>query len=102
MVSADKCESFLFWILAIVLAIASVDTVPDPPAVNPHTVNIVSRICEAGVSVFDQTIDSAWLRASSRLQTSRTTISVTAEPISTRERIVSTGQAADPSPPVLL
>ena len=95
-------NSFLFWALAIILAIASVDTIPDPPAVNPHTVNIVSRICEAGVTVCGQTINPVWFCESSRMQISRIALHPAAEPTSTRESIVSTGQAADPSPPVLL
>lgn len=102
MVSSTKGNSYLLWMLAIALAIASVDTIPDPPAVNPHTVNIVSRIYEAGVSVCEQTINPPWFYESSRMQASRIAISVAAEPTSTREWIVSTGQAADPSPPVLV
>jgi hypothetical protein len=99
MVSSNKRNSYLFWMLAIVLALASVDTIPDPPAVNPHTVNLVSRICEAGVSVCEQTLNSGWFYESSLMRASRIAISLSAEPTSTREWIVSTGQAADPSPP---
>ena len=40
-------KSFIVYSLAAVMVVACVDTIPDPPAVNPHRVSITSTIREA-------------------------------------------------------
>jgi len=41
-----KLSSCTIWVLGLLLAIASVDTVPDPPAVNPRAVGVAHILCD--------------------------------------------------------
>jgi hypothetical protein len=58
----QSSEDFILAALvAALMVIALVDTIPDPPAVNPHTVSVASRICEARGGVCEQLFNAAVL-----------------------------------------
>ena len=97
-----KTNSYLLWILGAVLALASVDTIPDPPAVNPHTVNVASRLCDFGCGASEQRLNCGWFCFSSHLHATRIAFISASEPSLPRDWIVLTGQAADTSPPVYI
>jgi hypothetical protein len=86
-------------VFGAVLVIASVDTIPDPPAVNPHTVSIISILCEAGGAIYKQNLDCDWSCLSSHLQARWIALTLAFEPSLPSDWIVMTGQAADSSPP---
>jgi hypothetical protein len=98
-VSGMKTKPYLLWILGAVLALASVDTIPDPPAVNPHTVNVVSRLCDSGAAC-EQRLNCGWFCFSAHLHATRIAFISASEPSLPRDWIVLTGQAADTSPPL--
>jgi len=93
----SKCT---IWVLGALMVIASVDTVPDPPAVNPQAVNVISHlpVCPAG-SCQRLTCDSSCI--SSLLQIRWIAFTSTYEPNRPCDRIARMGHAADPSPPAL-
>jgi hypothetical protein len=95
-----KASSYIFWILAAAMVIASVDTIPDPPAINPHTA--VSHMCEVGSKVCDQGYDRGWFCFSAHLQASRIALLAASEPSLPTDWIVSTGNATDSSPPAFI
>jgi len=97
--SSMKKHHYFLWILGAVLAIASVDTLPDPPSVNTHTVNVVSRLCDTG-GACEHRLNSGWFCFSSHLHATRIAFISASEPTLPRDWIVLTGQAADTSPPV--
>jgi len=97
-----KLSSYLFWVLGAVIAIASVDTIPDPPAVNPHNANIISRLCDQAGGKCEQRLTYGWFCFSSHLQATRIALTSASEPSLPRDWIVLTGQAADSSPPTFL
>lgn len=95
-----KTHPCLLWILGAVLAVAAVDRIPDPPAVNPHTVNVASRLCDSGYSAPAQHLKSGGFCFSSHLHATRIAFTSASEPSLPRDWIVLTGQAADTSPPI--
>jgi hypothetical protein len=90
----------IIWVLGALLAIASVDTVPDPPAVNPRTVNAASRLCEARGGVCERRTNSDW-PCCSQLQIRWIAFTSAYEPNLPGDQIALAGFAADPSPPAL-
>src|SRR5450631_3910134 len=94
-----KSKSLIIWALGALMAIAAVDNVPDPPAVNPHTVSVASRLCKARGGVCDRRLDFAWCCTSPHLQIRWIAFTPAYEPNLPSDRIVLNGQAADPSPP---
>ena len=94
-----KLRSCIIWVLGLLLAIASVDAVPDPPGVNRRTVSVTSRLCEAG-GVCERRLHSDW-SSPSHLRMRWIAFSSAYESNLPSDRIVGTGQAADPSPPAL-
>jgi hypothetical protein len=95
-----KSISCTVWVLGALMVLASLDTVPDPPAVNPQAVNVIShlrtcpnRFCER------LTCDSSC--TSSHLQLRWIAFTSAYEPNRPSDRIALTGHAADPSPPAL-
>jgi hypothetical protein len=96
-----KSNSPIVWVLGALMAIGSVDAVPDPPpGVNPRTVNVTSRLCEAGGGVGERHLHSDW-SSPSYLRMRWIAFSSAHESNLPSDRIVRTGQAADPAPPVL-
>jgi len=97
-------KSKLFTVgLVSLLIVASVDTVPDPPAVNSHTVSVVSLVHKAGGAVCERRLNrgGSCTPSHSHLQTSWIACTSGHEPSLPSDRIIVTGYAADPSPPVL-
>jgi hypothetical protein len=97
-----KHHTYLLWILGAVLAVASVDTIPDPPAVNPHSVNVSSRLHDHAGAAFEQRLNCGWFCFSSHLHATRIAFTSASEPSLPRDWIVLSGQAADTSPPVFI
>ena len=88
------------WVLGALIAIASVDAIPDPPAVKSHTVNVASLLCEARGGVCERHLNCDWSCTSSHLQTRWIALASTQEPSRPGDWIVLTEYASDPSPPV--
>ena len=99
-VPRTRTNPYLLWILAAVLAVTAVDSIPDPPAVNTHTVNVVSHLCDSGTNVCEQRFNTGWFCFSSHLHATRIAYTSASEPNLPRDFIVLTGQAADTSPPI--
>jgi hypothetical protein len=95
-----KSNLCMVWVLGAVMAIAAVDTMLDPPAVNPHTVNVASCLREARSSVCKWRLNSERSYAS-HLQIRWITFTLDYEPNLPNDWIALTGFAADPSPPAL-
>jgi hypothetical protein len=96
-----KSKSYLIWVLGTLMAIAAVDNIPDPPAVNPHTVSEAPRLCDARGGICERRSNPDCSCSSSRLQLRSIAFAAASEPNLPSDRIVRTGQAADPSPPAL-
>ena len=89
-------------VLGAVMVMAFLDAVPDPPAVNPHKVRIVSSLCEARGALCERHLDPDWYCTSSHhLKISWIAFTSAYEPNLPDDWIALTGQASDPSPPAL-
>ena len=95
-----KLSSCTIWVLGLLLAIASVDTVPDPPAVNPRAVGVAHILCDVCGNVQERRLNSD-SSISSLLQVRWIAITSAYEPNLPTDRIVLTGFATDPSPPTV-
>ncbi len=93
-----KLISCTVWILGAVMVIASVDAVPDPPAVTPHTVNVTSRQCEIRGGFCEPRLDCN-SPCISRLQVRWIAFTRPYEPNRPSDWVALTGHAADTSPP---
>jgi hypothetical protein len=93
-----KLRSSIVWVLGLLLAIASVDTVPDPPAVNPRGVDVAYILGDVCGNAHER-----WLNSDSSvsllLQVRWIAFTSAYEPNLPTDRIVLTGFATDPSPP---
>jgi hypothetical protein len=94
-----KSRSCIIWVLGLLLAIASVDTVPDPPAVNPRSVSVAS-LSEARGHACERRLNSGWF-ISSLVQVRWIAFTSVYEPKLSTDWIALTGLATDPSPPAL-
>jgi hypothetical protein len=94
-----KSRSCILWVLGLLLTIASVDTLPDPPAVSPRTVCSASPLRKAAGDVHERRLKPDLFI--SLLQVRWIALTSTNEPNSSRDPIVLTGFAADPSPPAV-
>jgi hypothetical protein len=93
-----KLRSRIIWVLGLLLAIASVDAVPDPPAVNPRAVGVDYVLCDVCGNVHERRLNSdssislllqvRWIAFTSAYKANLPT-----------GRIVLTGFATDHSPP---
>jgi hypothetical protein len=93
-----KLRSCIIWVLGLLLAIASVDAVPDPPAVNPRAVAVDYILCDVCGNVRERRLNSdssiplllqvRWIAFTSAYEANLPT-----------DRIVLTGFATDHSPP---
>ena len=81
------------WVLGALLLIVSLDAVPDPPAVNPHTVSV--DLHSVGLDCLDLDTTAAQFHPDPhRLESLRDQ-----GPKHPSDSILLTGRAADPSPP---
>lgn len=88
------------WVLGALLVISSLDTQPDPPAVNPHTVNTKSSCLREGPCEFEQErLSCAMSCISPGLPIRWIAVPWSHETKSAPDRIALSGHAADPSPP---
>jgi len=95
-----KLRSCIFWVLGLLLAIASVDPVPDPPAVNPGAIDVAFVLRDVRDDVHERWLNSA--SSISLLFRFRSMAFTSAyEPILPTDRIVLTAFATDPSPPFI-
>jgi hypothetical protein len=95
-------KSILYIVLVLVasLVAASVDAAPDPPAVNPHTLDF--KI--AGLREFPDAFDEQRLHCASpclapHLPLRRVDLTEIVKPNHPGDEIAMVGYAADPSPP---
>lgn len=95
-----KSRACIIWVLGPLLAIASLDTVPDPPALNPRAVTVASLQGEVRFDVRERRFNSD-SSISSRLQVRWIAFTASYEPNLPKDRIVLTGFATDPSPPAV-
>jgi hypothetical protein len=95
-----KSSSCIIWLLCLLLAVTSVDTVPDPPAVNPRTGSIAHLLWEARGDVHERRLKpDSFL--SSLLQIRWIAFMSSYEPNLPNDPIVLAGFATDPSPPAI-
>jgi hypothetical protein len=91
----------MIWVLGALMVIASVDAVPDPPAVSRHTVSVACGLSEARGGVCERRLNCDWSCTSSHLQIRWIAFTSAYEPNLPSGWIALTGFAADPSPPTL-
>ena len=99
-----RLNSYIIWVLCALLVIASVDAIPDPPAIDQHAVNVVSsQICKAPSSAVDRRLNCSWTCPSLHTFQARwVTLTSVYETNLPTDWIALTGLAADPSPPTML
>jgi hypothetical protein len=95
-----KSKSCTIWVLGLLLAIASVDILPDPPAVSPQRITSVSPLREASGDVHERRLNPD-LSISSLLQVRWIAVTSTCDLNSSKDLILVTGFAGDPSPPAV-
>jgi hypothetical protein len=93
-----KLQSCLIWVLGALLALAAADTIPDPPALNPHVVTVAARLSAAHGEVADRLLRSD-LTSFSPLQVSWVAFTSAHEPNIPSDWTALTTFATDPSPP---
>jgi hypothetical protein len=93
-----KLSSCMIWVLGLLLAIAAVDTIPDPPAVNPGAIGVAYILGDVGGDVHERRLNSD-SSISLLLQVRWIAFTSTYEPNLPTDRVVLTGFATDPSPP---
>jgi hypothetical protein len=90
------------WILGALLVVASLDAIPDPPALDPHTVTVkVPAPSELAENLGGHSENVSSLNAIAQSQTPGTVFIEATKPDCPSDVIAQTGQAADPSPPAL-
>jgi hypothetical protein len=95
-----KLKALAIWFLGLLIGIASVDNIPDPPAVNSHTVSAASSIREACGGVCERRLNSDW-SCTSHLQVCWIAFTSVYEPNLPIDWVAITVFAADASPPAL-
>jgi len=95
-----KLSSCIIWVLGLLLAITSVDAVPDPPAVSPRAVAVDYSLCDVSGDVHERRLNSD-SSLSLLLQVRWIAFTSAYEPNLPGDRIVLTGFATDPSPPLV-
>jgi hypothetical protein len=91
-------RSCIIWAFGLLLAIASVDAVPDPPAVNPRAVGVAYILCDACGDEHQRRLNSD-SSISLLLQVRWIAFTSAYEPNLPTDRTVLPGFATDPSPP---
>ena len=94
----------MIWVLCALLMIASLDAIPDPPAIDQHAIRVASpQVCKGPSSAVERPLNCIWncpFLHPFRVRWIALTFSY--EPRLPSDWIVLTGQAADPSPPTML
>lgn len=97
-----KFKRYIVWILGTLVAVASVDAIPDPPAVSPHTITVTSRLDEVRDEACVSHLTFDYPCTSFPLPIFQTSLVSDYEPNLPSDRIVLTGRAANSSPPAFL
>jgi hypothetical protein len=95
-----KLQSWLILVFGALLAIASADTIPDPPAVNPHVVTVAASLSAIHGEVTGRRLRSD-LTSFSSLQVGPVAFTSAHELHLPSDRIALTTFATDPSPPAI-
>ena len=95
-----KPKAILIWFLGLLIGVAAVDVILDPPAVNPRTVSFASRLREVRGGAPERRSSSRW-SSTSQLQIRWIAFTSVYEPNLPVDWIAMTAFAADPSPPAL-
>jgi hypothetical protein len=94
---------YIVLVLVASLVATSVDAVPDPPAVNPHTSDIkMAGLREVPDAFAEQRLHCASACLAPHLPFRQVDATETAKPIRPRGEIALVGYAGDPSPPTSL
>jgi hypothetical protein len=93
-----KLRSCIIWVLGLLLAIALIDAVSDPPAVSPRAVGVDYILCDVSGNVHERRLNSD-SSLPLLLQVRWIAFTSAYEPNLPADRIVLTGFATDPSPP---
>jgi hypothetical protein len=97
-----KSISYLALVLSVLIVAASIDAVPDPPAVPPHTVNVKASCVRGFVSGFrEYRLPCDLAGISSHVPIDRVSTADRTKPKRSNDWITLTAYAADSSPPVL-
>jgi hypothetical protein len=92
---------YMVLVLGALLVCASVDALPDPPAVNPHALDAKSSCLRDSVSDFGQQhVTGEWASIPVLTALCQMDSATSAEPLRPSDGIVVTGHAADSSPPL--
>jgi hypothetical protein len=97
-----KSISYVVVVLSVLMVAASIDAVPDPPAVTPHAVDVKAPCLRELVGGFREqrlTCDSAGI--SPHVPVHRVSLADAPKPMRSSDSITLTGYAADSSPPIL-
>jgi hypothetical protein len=97
-----KSISYMVLVLSVLMVAASIDAVPDPPAVTPHTVNVKASCLREFVGGFrEQRLVCESACISPHVPIHRVSLADATKPKRSSDWITLAGHAADPSPPVL-
>lgn len=96
-----KSISYLALVLSVFMVAATIDAVPDPPAVAPHTVDVKDSCLREFVGDFHKQPLTANLGCDSNAAIHPVAWANATEPKRSSDWITLAGYAADSSPPVL-
>jgi hypothetical protein len=100
---AMKSLAYIALVLSVLMVAASVDAVPDPPAVNPHSLDFkMVGLLEVPDASPDQRFHGVWPCLALFLPLGRVDFVEIVEPSRPSDRIARVSAAGDPSPPVSL
>ena len=100
--AGGKLRSCIVWVLGALLGIASLDTIPDPPALHPHSTALAASQSSMAPCPIEQRLRCAWsCPATQSAQVRWITFTSLSEPRLPKNEIALAGHAADPSPPML-
>ena len=94
-----KFSSSTIWVLGALMAFASIDAVPDPPAIVPHAIKAAAHPCKVPAGINIQHADCHWSYPISYLQARWITGTSVYEPTLPGNSFARTEHAADASPP---
>lgn len=97
-----KSTSYAVLVLSVLMVAASIDAVPDPPAVTPHSLSVKAHCLREFVGAFrEQRLTCASAYTSLHVPINRVSLPDATRPKRSSDWITLAGYAADPSPPVL-
>lgn len=96
-----KSLSYVVFVLSALMVSASMDAVPDPPALTPHTVNVKALCLREFVGAFREQRLTYALFISPHVTIHPVSPADATKPKRSSDWITLAGYATDPSPPVL-